>query len=492
MIPVETLMPYQQVGAEWLSQRHDALLADEMGLGKTGQAISACDMIGAKNILVVCKTNAVINWSREFTKFSPMDRPVTLIRTGTDRPRHGVTVISYDFVTIPRAKRAIAKAKLAINVPVAQRRAEIARKIERDRRELLAAIKAIAWDVIIIDEAHYLKERESDRTIQVYGNETARSGLIHAAKRRWRLTGTPALNNAGELWTHLKTAGVYERPYWDFVFQFCTGFDGDYGYKITGTKNEAQLRLLLDKFMLRRKKDQVMKDLPDVLFSTVTVDKSDVEFDPWFFENYQSIGIEAFQEQLKNIDASLKNSLNSVRGVYKFTPNLMKIIEAYAHTTSTLRRYIGLAKAPKVLEIIEQELEEGAYQKIVIFAMHQQVIEMARQRFRKYGVVTLYGGTPASKRQANIDSFQNDPKTRVFVGQVHAAGDSITLTAANEIAFIEADWVPATNAQSVARCHRYGQTKKVRVRFFVCAETVDEEVMRVVAQKTREIAKFID
>lgn len=485
-------MPYQQEGAAWLVERHDALLADEMGLGKSAQAITACDMIGAKNILVVCKTNAVINWSREFTKFSPMDRPVTLIRTGTDRPRHGVTVISYDFVTIPRAKRAVAKAKLAINAPEAQRRAEIAKRIERGRRDLLAAIKAIQWDVIILDEAHYLKERESDRTIQVYGNEATRSGLIHAAKRRWRLTGTPALNNAAELWTHLKTAGVYERPYWDFVFQFCTGFDGDYGYKITGTKNETQLRQLLDKFMLRRKKDQVMKQLPDITFATVTVDKAKVEFDPWFYENYQPIGVEAFQQQLNNTDASLRNSLRHMVDIQKYSHNQMRIIEAYSKTTATLRRYLGLAKAPAVLDIIEQELQEGLYQKIVIFAMHQQVIEMARRRFRKFGAVTLYGGTPREKRQENIDSFQNNPRTRVFIGQVIAAGDSITLTAANEVAFIEADWVPANNAQAAARCHRISQTKKVRVRFFVCAETVDEDVMRVIAQKTREIAKFMD
>ena len=489
---IEPLLPYQQDGAAWLSQRTQALLADDMGLGKTCQSIVASDMIGARNILVICKTNAVINWSREFEKFSPMDRPVTMIRSGEDRPRHGVTIISYDFVGVPRAKRAIIKAKLALDDSNAKRRADIARKIERNRRELLAAIKAISWDVVIIDEAHFLKERDADRTRQVYGNETERNGLVHAAARCWRLTGTPAMNNAGEVWTHLKSAGVYTQPYWDFVFQYCTGFDGDYGYKITGTKNEAQLRQLLAQFMLRRKKEDVMKDLPEIRFSTVTVERSEVSLDPYFYENWYKIGIPAFQDQLKQAESALQGGLSMVRStpLYK-TDDALRMIEAASTSTATLRRYIGLAKAPAVLDIIAHELAENAYSKIVIFAMHTQVIQMARERLKKFGVVTLYGGTPAEKRQANIDSFQNNERTRVFVGQVVAAGDSITLTAASEVVFLESAWVPAMNAQAAARCHRIGQTKKVRVRFFVCAETVDEDVMRAVAAKTREIAKFL-
>lgn len=239
-----------------------------------------------------------------------------------------------------------------------------------------------------------------------------------------------------------------------------------------------------------------MKELPEITFGTVTVERSEVSFDPWFYENYREIGIPAFQEKLIEMDKTLRTGLNLVRTTSSekrpWVDDAVHVLEAYATSTATLRRYIGLAKTPKVLEIITEELKENQYEKIVIFAVHQSVIEMTRSHLKDFNPVTLYGGTPPKKRQANIDRFQNDKYCRVFVGQIQAAGDSITLTAAHEVAFLEADWVPFNNAQAAARCHRIGQTEKVRARFFVCAETVDEDVMRAVATKTREIAKFLD
>lgn len=457
---LEVPFPYQQQGAAWLAAMPHALLADEMGLGKSAQVIVACDHVAACDILIVCPAAVRINWSREFQRFSPMDRPCTVLLTGKDKPAAGVNIVSYDL--------------LASN--------------ETLRRTL----KAMRWDVLVVDEAHYLKERSAKRTKAIYGHAKY-PGLMHSAKRCWRLSGTPMPNNASELFTHLKSAGIEKRAYWDFVYDFCAGFDSDYGYKITGVKNADKLKGLLGQFMLRRKKDEVMTQLPPITFSEVTVERSKVELDPWFYENWRPIGVPAFLQEMKDIDTSLKAALTSIRrGHHHNNDDSVRLLDSFSKSTSTLRRYIGLAKLPNVLDIIEDELASNAVDKIVLFAMHQQVIEQTRTRFRKYGAVTLYGGTPTYKRQEHIDRFQNDPKCRVFVGQVVAAGTGITLTAAHEVAFIEADWVPANNAQAAMRCHRVGQTKPVRVRFFTCAGSVDEEVMRVIVHKTREIAKVID
>ena len=454
---LETPFPYQIEGAKFLASKPQALLGDEMGLGKSAQAIHACDLVGAFQILVVCPAAVRINWDREFHRFSPMDRPCKVIQTGKEKPINGVNVVSFDLLA-----------------------------------KLLDPLRAVNWDVLIIDEAHYLKERSAKRTKAIYGH-AFKNGIAHKAKHVWRLTGTPMPNDASELYTHLRSAGVVNEPYWDFVYRFCAGFEGDYGYKITGVKNVPQLKELLAQMMLRRKKEEVMTELPPITFHNVTVERSEVELDPWFYENWKPIGIPAFLEQIKGVDQSLKTALQTIKtGHHHNSDDSVALLESFAKSTSTLRRYIGLAKLPKVLDIIEEDLASGAIEKIVLFAMHQQVIEQTRTRFRKYGAVTLYGGTPTAKRQYNIDKFMNDKRCRVFIGQVVAAGTGITLTSAHEVAFIEADWVPANNAQAAMRCHRVGQTKPVRVRFFTCAGSVDEEVMRVLVHKTREITKVLD
>ena len=460
MTDLITPFPYQIEGAEYLANKTQALMAHEMGLGKSCMAVLASDMVGAFDILVVCPAAVRINWDREFVRFSPMDRPCTVLETGKDKPARGVNVVSYDLLT--------------------------------SNEKLRNTLKAMKWDVLVLDEAHYLKERSAKRTKAIYGHNK-HPGLMHSARRTWRLSGTPAPNNASELFTHLKSAGIVAQPYWDFVYEFCAGFDSDYGYKITGHKNTEKLKSLLGQFMLRRKKDDVMTQLPPITFSEVTVERSHVDLDPWFYENWRPIGMPAFLEEMKGIDQSLKTGLQTLkRGHHHNSEDSLALLKSYAKSTSTLRRYIGLAKLKRVLEILEEELASGEVKKIVLFAIHQQVIEMARTKMRKFGAVTLYGGTPTKRRQENIDAFQNDPKCRVFIGQITAAGTGITLTNAHEVAFIESSWVPSDNAQAAMRCHRIGQTRPVRVRFFTCAGSVDEEVMRVVVHKTRELTKILD
>lgn len=460
---LETPFPYQIEGAKYVAAKPHALLADEMGLGKSCQAVLASDLVGAGSILVVCPAAVRINWSREFERFSPMDRDCAVIVTGKDAPVHpGVTIVSYDLV--------------ASNEKLRQR------------------LKSLKWDVLVLDEAHFLKERSAKRTKAIYGHNIKVLGISASASHVWRLSGTPAPNNASELYTHLKSAGLYDRGYWDFVFEFCSGFDTNYGFQITGIKNVEKLKALLGQFMLRRKKEEVMSQLPPITYQHVVVERTQVQLDPYFYENWRPIGVKAFLAEMEDKDRTLKAAISTVRSSshgYK-ADDVIGVLEALSTSTSTLRRYIGLAKLPRCLEILQEELESKQVDKIVLFAIHKDVIESTRLALRKYGAVTLYGGTPAEKRQANIDRFQKDPKCRVFIGNIQAAGTGITLTAAHEVAFLESDWVPANNAQAAMRCHRIGQTKPVRVRMFSCAGSVDEDVMKTLINKTRELSKVFD
>ena len=440
---LETLFPYQIDGALWLSNQTHALLADDMGLGKSAQTIRAADLIGAETILVVCPAAVRINWAREFEKFSPMDRPCTVIQSGKDPiPTYGVVIISYDLA-----------------VPMAH------------------LLKARKWDIMVLDEAHYLKERSAKRTKAIYGRSKSLPGIGASAKRTWRLSGTPAPNNAAELYTHLYNSGTTRLSYWDFMYRFCSGFNTDYGYQITGHKNVDELKALMSPFLLRRKKEEVL-DLPPIMYQTVTVEAGKVDLPAHTIRDLEVAG------------QSLTNALAAISGPNELTDQV-KVLESSATSLATLRRYLGMAKVENVAAIIEDELASRQLEKIVIFAYHTSVVAALAKRFAKFGVVTLNGDTYGPDRQKVIDRFQQDKNCRVFLGNIIAAGTGITLTASHEVAFVEQSWVPAENAQAAMRCHRIGQSKSVRVRVFSLNQSVDEQIQQVLVRKSRELAKII-
>lgn len=456
MPDLETPFPYQVVGAEWLAPRAQALLADDMGLGKSCQAIRACDIRGFKDVLIVCPAAVRINWEREFEKFSPLDRPCAVISSGADKvPSHGVVIVSYDLLVTHAHK-----------------------------------FKTQDWDALIIDEAHFIKERSAKRTKAIYGRGSNFPGIAAKAKCVWRLTGTPAPNDASELWTHLKSAGVISDPYWDFTFRYCSGFNSDYGYKITGHKNVDELKALLSQFMLRRTKEQVMSELPPIRYQQITVERSAVDLDLVFYEQMRCKTTEQFFDELKVADTTLRQALNTVSDSHQPNEDRLGILESFGPSLVTLRRYIGMAKLPAICDILAEELKADPTMKVVLFGVHQCVIEGARAKLAKFGATTLYGLTPPIKRQRNIDKFMRDPKCRVFVGNIQAAGTGITLTSACEVVFLEQDWVPSANAQAAMRCHRIGQTRPVRVRVFALAKSVDEQVQLTLRRKAQELTKI--
>ena len=130
--------------------------------------------------------------------------------------------------------------------------------------------------------------------------------------------------------------------------------------------------------------------------------------------------------------------------------------------------------------------------KVVIFAHHREVIEGLREGLRDYGAVSIYGKTPVAKRQQRVDSFQENPRTRVFVGQLDAAGTNLTLTAANQVVMVEESWVPGVNRQCIDRCRRIGQDRGVRARFFCLAGSLDEPISSTNRRKTEMQAALYD
>lgn len=437
------LKQYQIEGANFLASKSFALLADEMGVGKTAQAIMASDIIGAKNILVICPAVARVNWRREFLEWSIFSPTFKVCESSKDKPSKKC-IVSYDYAT-----------------------------------ENADKLKETQWNLIICDEAHFIKEPNAKRTKAVYGSE----GVIRWASRLWCLSGTPAPNNAGELWPMLFTFNATKLKYDAFISEFCitkpTYYNGCRKDKVIRTKKNKipEIKKMLSGIMLRRMKSDVLKELPSISYSQVSVEGQDL--------------LEVIEEDLKRVKIESRGLEESL-SYAKNTDEMSFIIEKLGNSVSTLRRYVGLQKVKSVAELITQELEAGAYEKIGIFAIHTDVIANLAKELSKFKPVIVNGSVPPAQRQKAIDSFQNDKATKVFIGNIQAAGTSITLTASHQCLFLEQSWVPGENLQAACRFHRIGQTVPVTVRFASLADSIDEKVSSVLRVKTEELTQIFD
>jgi len=423
------LFPYQLDGAQFLAGRETALLADDPGLGKTLQAIRACDLARVLKVLVVCPASVVENWRREITKFREGDWIAF--------------VTSYD------------KAAGADN-----------RRIMADR-----------WDVLIVDEGHYLKSLTAKRTKAIYGANAARGAdaLTSRAAQVWILTGTPMPNDPGELYTHmraLRPASVTSErtglpwTYMQFVNAYCVLKHNGFGQQIIGSKNEAKLHAKLDGFMLRRRKADVLKDLPPLRFA--------------------ELYLEGDAAALETAEAEEIRQALAAEGV----DGLRRL--SYDGGVAKLRRLTGTVKALPAAAWVKDWLENNPPEKkLVVFAHHKDVIETLYDKLHVHAV-RVDGSMKQHERQRSVDRLQNDPLVRVFIGQITAAGIGITLTAASELLFVESSWVPAEMEQAAQRIHRIGQTEPCLVRFATIAGSIDEDIQRAVARKMESIAKVVD
>lgn len=427
---MEHLFDYQKTGAKFLAENPAAFLADEQGLGKTIQVIAACDQLGLTKVAVVCPAIAKINWKREFEKWGKVKRDVV--------------VYSYDKLT--QSKEA---------------RNEIA-KLEPD--------------VLVLDEAHYLKNRQAKRTKYLYGQYCRGDGLVRFADRVWLLSGTPIPNDVSDFWTHLKAIWQYPLNFVDYTLYFCRTWNGQFGLKVLGNKAERmeEFKSILQSIMLRRKTEKVLTELPPLWWQDTVVEVSGWD-DMAHIEN---------PEERKAVELILQSALTQ--------DDLSAKLDAIAPSMASMRRLTALAKAKPVAAQLSAELKDNAYDKVVVFAYHRAALEALREELAEFNPAYVVGGMANQERQSEIDRFQGNAECRVFIGQITACSTAITLTAASQVVFVEMDWVPATNAQASKRCHRIGQSKPVIVRSFGLANSVDEIVARTLAKKAQMISEVLE
>lgn len=431
------LRPYQIGGANWLAAQTRAVLGDDMGLGKTPQAIRAADLVAARRVAVVCPAIGRINWRREFDRWS-LQGPELYIE-------------SYDRLATQKKAR--------------------------------EEFRAFRPDTVIADEAHYLKTRESKRTRAMYGQHCHNTGLLCIPKRVWLLTGTPAPNNVTELWTHLRSlwpelieAGGEPMNYMGFLTRFAEWESTDFGVKVFGNKNLPEMRAILQQIMLRRKGDAVLRDLPPLVWQpTYTV------------ESEEAMGGLRQLEEAPEV-AELRRVLEAAgEGA---TRDLFTAEEPIA--LASVRRLTAELKARPVARLLAEELADGAYDKIVVFALHNAALDILRDQLAPFSPCEIRGGQTDKQRQAEIDAFQTDPSRRVCLVQQKAGYHTITLHAAAQVAFLEQSWTPDENVQAAKRCHRFGQTRPVFVRNFGLAGSIDDAVSQVLSRKAKAILELLE
>lgn len=322
----------------------------------------------------------------------------------------------------------------------------------------LDALLALRFAGLVFDEGHYIKNHRSQRSrfARRLVAEEASEPVVHV------LTGTPLTNRPRDLFPLLQLVGhALGRSFLAFAQRYCAGHKNDYGHWQTGgASNVAELAVQLQGIMLRRTKDEVL-DLPAKQRSWIEVDvEPDVR--------------EALDHATARFLTEERTERGGRLGIAMF---------------SGARRRLAVAKVPQTLDFVRGAVAQG--EKVVLFSCFTH----APRRFaRALGdmAVTVTGEVPTAKRQALVDRFQNDESVRVFIGQIHAAGIGINLTAARQVVFNDLDWVPANHWQAEDRTHRIGQHGSVNVTYMVARETLETFVRVVLENKTRLVDEVVE
>jgi SNF2 family DNA or RNA helicase len=257
----------------------------------------------------------------------------------------------------------------------------------------------------------------------------------------------------------------------DFEDRYTRYRDTVYGRQVSGSKNQDQLRATLTSVVLRRRKDDVLPELPPLQIQ-------DIALDP-------PTSGQRLNPQAQALAGRLVWSL-AVRA--DGDEQLIKALQTPDGELATLRRELGELKVPGTIRWVQERLQST--EKLLLFAWHLSVIEHLRRGLAEFDPVVITGETSPTGRVNAVELFQRRAGVRVFIGQVKAAGTAITLTAASEVAIVEPSWVPGDNVQAICRAHRLGQRDSVLASFLYLPGTLDQRIMTAFRRKAHEIAEL--
>ena len=338
---------YQLKGIDFLINKKQCLLCDEMGLGKTMQALFASEKLNAEKILIICPNSVKHFWSREIKEWLEQK---SLVIQGNKQQR------TNQLLSVPKWT--------IINYESARLHPELIK---------------LKYDVLIIDEAHKIKNRKT---------KTAKFVKKIKADRKFLLTGTPILNRPDELWSLLNLVDRKNfRSYWRFANEYCLIFPLRLGsrvvYKIYGNRNLDKLKKVLENYMIRRKKKEVMSDLPDKIYNTYEV------------------GLLPYQKKLYNQMKQLfLAELESKETLY--APSVLSQLTRLRQISISSGLINEVDKGSKLDEIASLLMNYPA--KTVVYSNFIKSLTLLKTRVKKLECKLFIGSTPLEERQ----KIQND------------------------------------------------------------------------------------
>lgn len=435
---VDGLYPYQKRGFAWVVSltrlRMGGILADEMGLGKTVQMLAAMDYLrrdaAGQMHLVVAPTSLVFNWMKEIERFVPHLRAVAL--TGLKKQRDKVF----------RALDQGSKPDIMVtSYPIL--------------RQEIARLKAHAFDMMVLDEAQYIKNPFS---------MAAKAAKRIKAQARFCLSGTPMENHVGDLWSLFDFAlPGYFPPHPQFLERFDKMGDVE------------DLRRRIRPFLMRRLKEEVMEELPPKTEKTLYADME--------------------EEQRRVYQAAWLRRSNEVRELFALSDAgkrrgevlaaMTELRQVCCHPRLVLPKYTGSsAKLDLLCEILPPILQNG--HRVLVFSQFTKMLHIIEERLQVMGVSRLYldGETPLQDRLQLVERF-NRGEADVFLISLKAGGTGLNLTGADTVVQFDPWWNPQAEDQAVDRAHRVGQEKHVQVFRLVTSRSIEEQVVKMGQGKRR-------
>lgn len=458
---------HQLDGVRFGLNKKKFLLCDDQGLGKTKQII---DFVGClektdtiNKVLIVCGVNSLkYNWQSEIEVHSNERGWVlgTRFRKRTGKAYEGSTKDKLaDLDNLPDCRY------LITNIESLRAGAE---KISKTKyhfpiaEKLQELCKNGTISVIAFDECHKSKDPTSLQS---------RGMSLISSKYMVAMSGTPLMNNPLDLYFPLHWLGYENHSFYQFKTHYCN-LGGYGGSDVVGYKNLEEIRALMDEVMIRRLKTEVL-DLPEKIRKIEYVDMTPKQ-----------------SQIYKEVYNGVMSDLQKIKFSNNPLSMMIRLRQATGWTGIISDTVQESAKMERMIELVQEIVASG--QKAIIFSNWESMTEVAREKLKSYNPAYITGATKADERMKEVDRFQTDNKCNVIIGTIGAMGTGLTLTAAQNVIFLDSPWNMALKAQAEDRAHRIGTKGTVSVITLCCRDTIDERIEELVEKKGQIADALVD